>query len=109
MIAISITIAIVAAIFILAPFFGSGPDSLKRTASANSRGRLLAEKEALIARYIDDENQFLNRAMSKLAWQQRRQFLINRYIDVSRRADFLQESPLTPGASEPQSHEEIKP
>ena len=48
-----------------------------------------ASKAAILERFIQDEQAFENKTISKLAWEQRRTYLVNRYIDSARRLDFL--------------------
>lgn len=96
MIIISAVIALLVMIVVLAPLWskGSGGNRLQAAASVTSQQRLTAEKQALVERYLDDELQFNQGKFNQLIWEQRRQFLINRYIDASRRLDYLRQQGL---------------
>ena len=75
---------------ILSPFVLGEGGRLAAGSSVNSVDQLKAEKKALILRYIQDEQQFADSKISQHIWQQRRQYLINRYIDSAKRMDFLE-------------------
>lgn len=75
---------------LMAPFF-LGPGGLLAHASRiDSSERLLAIREALLKRYLDDEAAFKGGDLSPTAWRKRQEFLVHRYVDVARRLDFLQ-------------------
>jgi len=81
--------AIVSAICILAPFvFGKG-GRLQATSSISDSQQLESMKTALLKRFLVDERAFQVKEIGAIAWEQRRNFLVNRYIDTSHRLDFL--------------------
>ena len=74
---------------ILMTFFFGRSEPLQSASSNMSIAKLSAEKKALVKRYTEDEQQFIAKEISWMAWQQRRYFLVSRYIDASRRLDYL--------------------
>lgn len=86
---IGVVVGIALVIGILAPFF-VGPGGLLAIGnSINSPSQLAALKAAILKRYLEDEAAFGKGDIGKLAWEKRRAFLIGKYIDASRRVDFL--------------------
>jgi hypothetical protein len=82
-------VGILLLICVLSPFW-FGPGGALAVGSAISDPEKLREiKRAILKRYLLDEASEANGHLSKKEWQQKRQFLVNRYIDASRRADFL--------------------
>jgi len=75
---------------VLTPFFLGRGGLLAASSSINSKEKLEFLKGAILNQYLADETIFLANEMSKLAWNARKTFLINRYIDSSRRLDYLQ-------------------
>lgn len=73
----------------LAPFFLGKGTAMQAGASINSVERLEAEKKALVKRYVEEEQAYDSKVIGKLSWEQRRHYLVNRYIDASKRQDFL--------------------
>lgn len=89
MVVIAASIGILLLLFILGPFFWGPGGLLQEASSINSPAKLAAFKEAILQRYLEDEASFSQGSLSKLAWDKRRQFLVNRYIDTARRLDFV--------------------
>ena len=89
MFTLSLITAVIAVVAILLPFFVGPGGSLQVSASINSIEILEASKAAILERFIQDEQAYENKTISKLAWEQRRTYLVNRYIDAARRLDFL--------------------
>ena len=76
-------------VLLLWPFF-RGPGGLLQEASANSNlEHLLATQDRLLERYLQDEVAAHHGEISKTAWSQRKAYLTGRYIDVTRRIDYL--------------------
>lgn len=89
MLVFSIVLSIVTALFLLSPFlFGKG-GQLQAAASINSPERLEAIKLSILKRFLEDERAYQEKRITKLAWDQRRAYLTNRYIDAARRLDYL--------------------
>ena len=89
MFTLSVITAVITVIAIIVPFFIGKGGALQVSASINSIELLEASKEAILQRFLQDEKAFENKTISKLAWEQRRTYLVNRYIDAARRLDFL--------------------
>lgn len=81
--------SILTVLFVLLPLLLGKGGQLASASSLNSPERLQAVKDALIKRYIEDEKAYENKAIPKIVWEQRKQFLSNRYIDAARRLDYL--------------------
>lgn len=84
-------VSIITAIFVLLPLLLAKDGRLASAASQNSPERLEAIKLALLKRYIEDEKAFDSKAIPQIVWNQRKQFLVNRYIDAARRLDFIRD------------------
>lgn len=72
------------------PFFRGQGGFLQAGASVNSPARLQAMKDAVLVRFLEDEAAFKKGDLSKLAWERRKAFLSHRFVDASRRLDFLE-------------------
>lgn len=89
MLVFAIVVSICTALFLLSPFlFGKG-GHLQAAASINSPERLEAIKSSILKRFLEDERAYTEKRINKLAWEQRRAYLTNRYIDAARRLDYL--------------------
>jgi hypothetical protein len=85
----AIITALLVTLGILSPFvFGKG-GSLAAASSESSIEKLNAQKELILARFIQDELSFQRKEIGARAWAERQRFLVNRYIDVARRMDYL--------------------
>lgn len=80
---------VAAFLIILAPLFIGQGGALASASSLNSPERLVATKNAILKRYIEDEKSFDDKKINKLIWEQRKQYLSNRYIDAARRLDYI--------------------
>ena len=76
-------------ISVLSPFWLGKGGLLLPASTLNDPEKARRLKKTVLTRYLSDENAFREGAISKSEWNQRRQFLTNRYIDLSRRLDFL--------------------
>lgn len=84
-------VSIATAVFVLLPLLLAKDGQLASASTLNSPERLEAVKNALLKRYIEDERAFESKAIPKIVWDQRKLFLSNRYIDASRRLDYIQD------------------
>lgn len=82
-------ISLVAVLVVLSPLFLGKGGTLASASSLNSPERLVAIKNAILKRYIEDERSFEEKKINKLIWEQRKQYLSNRYIDAARRLDYI--------------------
>ncbi|MFY7928539.1 MAG: hypothetical protein ACOVS5_06680 [Oligoflexus sp.] len=89
MIAFAIVVSFITVLILLSPFvFGKG-GTLQESASINSPERLVATQDAILKRYLEDERLFEEKRITKLTWDQRKSYLTNRYLDTSRRLDYI--------------------
>lgn len=86
---ICLIIGIVTTALILGPFFVGRGGALAASSSLSSRSDLENLKELLLKRFLQDEKDFSEEVLTKQAWEKRQRFLKNRYIDASRRLDFV--------------------
>lgn len=86
---IAVAIGVALIVVVLAPFFVGAGGLLAAGASINSPEKLRAMKAAILHRFLADEEAHKSGSMSNLAWNRRKAFLINRYVDCARRSDFL--------------------
>lgn len=85
----SLITAAIVLIVVLSPFFFGRGGALQAGSSVDSKDSLLKIKAALLERYLTDERDYVEGRMNRLVWQQRRQFLVNRYVDTVRRLDYI--------------------
>jgi len=86
---LALVITTILVLILLAPFFLGSGGLLQEANSINSIERLEALRQALLLRYLQDERSFKEGNLSERAWNKRREYLTNRYIDVTRRSDYL--------------------
>lgn len=82
-------VSVLAFVIVLSPLFIGPGGALASASSLNSPERLVATKNAILKRYIEDERAFDEKKINKLIWEQRKQYLCNRYIDAARRLDYI--------------------
>ena len=90
MIVISVAISLVLVLVLVAPFFAKDTSALSQGSSINDPLLLRSLKDSLVKRYIDDDAAHKRGSLSALAWEKRRLFLVNRYVDAARRLDYLE-------------------
>lgn len=76
-------------IFILSPFWMAKGGRLTSGSRVDDLEQLAAIKKAILKRYKTEEKAAKDELMSKKLWEKRKLFLANRYIDASKRMDFL--------------------
>lgn len=84
-----VALAIGALLAVVSPMFRSEPTMLVASAAINDVEKLVALKEEILNRYLNDELACQTKRLSARAWHRRRIFLVNRYLDVCRRLDYL--------------------
>lgn len=82
-------LSVLVAAIILSPLVLAQDGALASASSLNSPERLIATKNAILKRFIEDEKSFEDKKISKIVWEQRKQYLSNRYIDAARRLDYI--------------------
>ncbi len=90
MIYLAVVVGILLMSVVLAPFWIGPGGLLQASAQINSKETLTGLKQALVKRYLEDEKAFKEGNLSKLAWNKRKDFLTHRYVDASRRLDYLE-------------------
>lgn len=86
---LSILTALVVVAALLLPFVVGKGGTLQAASTIDSPDKLEAIQEAILKRYLEDEKAFENNRLGQVMWQQRRQYLVNRYVDSTRRLDYL--------------------
>lgn len=89
MIVISVAISLVLILVLMTPFFAKDSSALSQSSSINDPKLLQALKDSLVKRYVDEDAAHKRGSLSALAWEKRRLFLVNRYVDAARRLDYL--------------------
>lgn len=87
---ISILTGIIVLVVLALPFVLGKGGALQESHSVNSVERLERMREAILKRYLEDESAHQKKLISASVWKQRQQYLTNRFVDTSRRLDFLQ-------------------
>ena len=75
--------------FLMLPFFVGPGGKLFAHSALNSAPSLEHMKQGLLSNYIKGEDLFQQHKISKREWEQRQQFLTNRYLEASRRLDYI--------------------
>jgi hypothetical protein len=75
--------------FIFGPFFFGRGGSLFAHSALASEESLALMQASLLTNYLKCEEQFEKEQIRQREWEQRQNFLTNRYLDVTRRLDTL--------------------
>ena len=86
---ICVLISIVVMVIVLAPFFVGKGGRLAPASSINDVTQLQTIQKNIIQRFISEEKSFGEGSINEATWKRRREFLESKYIDVTRRIDFL--------------------
>ncbi|MEZ4743459.1 MAG: hypothetical protein R3B45_13605 [Bdellovibrionota bacterium] len=86
----AISIGMATLLLLLAPFFYGKGGVLMAGAAEHNQEVIERQKKAILKRYILDEKAVKEGTISKVEWESKKQFLTNRYLDASRRLDYLQ-------------------
>jgi hypothetical protein len=89
MIGFCIGVCLVVLLLVVSPFFIGSGGLLAQASSESSVARLESMKKAILKRYLQDEEAAEKGEIGKLSWTSRKRFLMNRYLDASRRLDYL--------------------
>lgn len=82
-------ISIVSIAIVAIPLFFMPSQKLEASATENSVEKLERVKQAILRRYIEEEEIHAGSGVAGVVWEQRKNFLINRYLDAARRLDYL--------------------
>jgi len=75
--------------FLFIPFFVGPGGQLSANASLESEESLEGMQKSLLEHYVKNERLFANSQLRKREWEQRQSFLTNRYVDITRRLDWI--------------------
>ena len=89
MILISALTCIILLLAVTYPLFFTKNELLAETVGDADLEGVKAFKRALLKRYLEEEKLFNDKEINSLVWKQRKQYYTNRYIDASRREDYL--------------------
>lgn len=89
---VSLIVSVIALLGLMLPFFFGEGGHLVTAASINSEDVLVKMRQEILERYIEDEKAFHDKLISKASWQQRQRFLTLRYLDISRRLDYIKKA-----------------
>lgn len=87
--AFAVILGLLLVVILMLPLFLFRGQQLQEAASVDSVETLAAIKESLLRRYIEEEKAHREKLISDGVWRQRKRFLTTRYIDASRRLDYL--------------------
>jgi hypothetical protein len=90
MMILSILTGIVVIAVIVTPFFFGRGGLLAAAATQSSPEKLKVLQEAVVERYLRDQQAFQAKEIGERAWRDRKKFLLNRYVDAARRLDYLE-------------------
>ncbi len=82
-------IGLVFLLIVLAPFFYGEGGSLQDASVTDSVGDLEARQDAILRRWIRDEQSAAKGEISSTEWTQRQRYLTSRYVDSTRRLAWL--------------------
>ena len=90
MILVASGIAVLVVGLVLSPFWLGRGGRLLESGSVNSPEKLERIRAALVSRWLDDEHAFQVGSITKREWEIRQAWLTNRFIDASRRLEYLE-------------------
>ena len=85
----SAVIGLVFLLIVLAPFFYGEGGSLQDASVTDSVGDLQVRQDAILRRWISDEQSAAKGEISPVEWTQRQRYLTSRYVDSTRRLAWL--------------------
>jgi hypothetical protein len=88
--ALALITGLIATVLVLLPFVVGPGGQLAAASFEVSSEKLQEQKKAIIERFLKEESSFKNGFISRRTWAARQQFLTNKYLDASRRLDFLE-------------------
>ena len=82
-------LAVISLLVIISPMLSSKTTMLATSSAVNDVKKLTALKREILDRYLNDERAWQTKQLSARGWYRRQTFLVNRYLDVCRRLDYL--------------------
>ena len=76
-------------VFIMSPFWLGEGGLLARSSSLTDPDKILKIKQIIVERYLHEEKASKQGHITTSEWEKRKQYLLNRYIDLARRYDYL--------------------
>lgn len=73
----------------MSPFWLGEGGLLARSSSLTDLDKILRTKQIIIDRFLHEETASKQGHITAGEWEKRKQYLLNRYIDLSRRYDYL--------------------
>ena len=87
-------LVLVIVLFLLAlPFILSSKLPLSEAIAVNSIDKVKDMRQQIIERYLEEEAALTKGDINKKEWLGRKKFLVNRFVDLSRRLDYLKSRP----------------
>lgn len=103
LISIGAVIGLFAICMVLLPFFSGNGGLLQDAAAADSLVRLQERRTAILNRWLSEEKQHATGMITDREWSLRKVYLSGRYVDVTRRMDWLKSAE----SSSPRSSEGV--
>ncbi len=89
LIVVCLALVVTTVVLVMAPF-GFGQGGLLLAASTNESVEVLrATQTEILKQWLSDEALSLSGSISEREWKLRQEYLMSRYVDASRRLDFL--------------------
>lgn len=82
-------VAIIVMVSVLAPFFVGPGGWLQDAAVGDSLERLRVRRASILKRWLEEEGQHATGMLTDREWSLRQVYLTSRYVDATRRMDWL--------------------
>lgn len=86
---VAVITSIVCLVYILSPFFVGKGGKLASASTINDPKKLEGLKKALLNQILKEEKSASDGDITAAQWERRRKLLTHRYIDVSKRLDYV--------------------
>lgn len=86
---VSTLIGLALTVFIMSPFWLGEGGQLARSSTMTDPEKILKTKKIIVDRYLHEEAASKEGHITTSEWEKRKQYLLNRYIDLARRYDYL--------------------
>lgn len=85
-------VGVLVLVAVLFPFLVGDGGFLQDASTSDSVQDLELKLNALLQRWVKDEAAFLTGEITQTEWRQRQRYLTSRYVDASRRLDWLNDT-----------------
>lgn len=99
LVVIGILIGLLAVGAVLSPFFRGTGGQLQDAAAADSIQQLEARRRSILNRWLEEEGQHSTGMITDREWSLRQIYLSNRYVDVTRRIEWLKAADAETGSA----------